>query len=152
MHQIPSLRLLYLSSFPLLSPLKPSLSFSLFSNPKPRTLFTAIASSSSRRRYRHVPHRPLGPGRRNSSTFRERKGQDEQVLMGENESVGFNKRRAEGRDKNDKPKTLQLKVRKLNPVNTISYVQVYFGFYLSRGRKKNLFFIFVFWLCFWFEM
>lgn len=42
-------------------------------------------------------------------------------------SVGFNKRRAEGRDKNDKPhKNLQLKVRKLNPVNTISYVQVFF--------------------------
>lgn len=38
---------------------------------------------------------------------------------------GFNKRRAEGRDKTDQPKkTLQLKVRKLNPVNTISYVQV----------------------------
>lgn len=42
-------------------------------------------------------------------------------------SVGFNKRRAEGRDKSDKPhKNLQLKVRKLNPVNTISYVQVLF--------------------------
>lgn len=41
------------------------------------------------------------------------------------ESVGFNKRRAEGKDKNDGPrKNLQLKVRKLNPVNTISYVQI----------------------------
>ncbi|XP_015866902.4 tRNase Z TRZ3, mitochondrial [Ziziphus jujuba] len=128
MHQIPNLRLLYhLSSYPLLSPLKsPSLSFSLFSHSKPRSLFTALASSSSspRRRYRAVPHRPLGPGRRNSSTFREHKGRDKQVLMEENESVGFNKRRAEGRDKKDKPKTLQLKVRKLNPVNTISYVQI----------------------------
>ncbi|OVA20274.1 tRNase Z endonuclease [Macleaya cordata] len=39
-------------------------------------------------------------------------------------SVGFNKRRAEGKDKSDKPKILQLKVRKLNPVNTICYVQI----------------------------
>ncbi|KAF3450715.1 hypothetical protein FNV43_RR06804 [Rhamnella rubrinervis] len=44
--------------------------------------------------------------------------------MDDNGSVGFNKRRAEGRDKNDKPKTLQLKVRKLNPANTIAYVQI----------------------------
>lgn len=47
--------------------------------------------------------------------------------MDDNGSVGFNKRRAEGKDKNDKPKTLQLKVRKLNPANTIAYVQVYSG-------------------------
>ncbi|XP_061374803.1 tRNAse Z TRZ4, mitochondrial isoform X2 [Gastrolobium bilobum] len=39
--------------------------------------------------------------------------------------VGFNKKRAEGRDKNDFPKKhLQLKSRKLNPINTISYVQI----------------------------
>ncbi|KAG9143324.1 hypothetical protein Leryth_018599 [Lithospermum erythrorhizon] len=37
---------------------------------------------------------------------------------------GFNKRRAEGRDKNDRPKNLQLKVRKLNPVNTCAYIQI----------------------------
>ena len=36
-------------------------------------------------------------------------------------TVGINNRRAEGRDK-----TLQFKVRMLNPVNTISYVQVFF--------------------------
>ena len=43
-------------------------------------------------------------------------------------SFGFNKRRAEGRDKTDLPKkNLQLKVRKLNPANTISYVQVQLG-------------------------
>ena len=41
-------------------------------------------------------------------------------------SIGFNKRRAEGLDKNDKPKkTLHLKTRELNPTNTICYVQVY---------------------------
>ncbi|XXG45828.1 hypothetical protein AAC387_Pa02g0805 [Persea americana] len=39
------------------------------------------------------------------------------------ESVGFNKRRAEGRD-NKKHMNLQLKTRKLNPVNTICYVQI----------------------------
>lgn len=45
--------------------------------------------------------------------------------MEETESTGFNKRRAEGRDKSDRPqKTLQLKNRKLNPVNTISFVQI----------------------------
>lgn len=40
-------------------------------------------------------------------------------------SFGFNKRRAEGKDKDvhDKKK-LQLKVRKLNPINTLSYVQI----------------------------
>lgn len=43
----------------------------------------------------------------------------------ESSTVGFNKRRAEGKDKFDGPKkNLQLKVRKLNPVNTISYVQI----------------------------
>ncbi|CAN6456627.1 unnamed protein product [Victoria cruziana] len=41
----------------------------------------------------------------------------------EKEGIGFNKRRAEGKDK-DQPKNLQLKTRKLNPVNTISYVQI----------------------------
>ena len=48
-------------------------------------------------------------------------------------SVGFNKRRAEGLDKNDKPKkTLHLKTRELNPTNTICYVQVYIlGFWLN---------------------
>ncbi|KAL2516197.1 tRNAse Z4 [Forsythia ovata] len=41
------------------------------------------------------------------------------------ESIGFNRKRAEGRDASDRPKkNLQLKVRKLNPANTISYVQI----------------------------
>lgn len=46
--------------------------------------------------------------------------------MEENDSFVYNKKRAAGRDKNDRPKNLQLKVRKLNPINTICYVQVYF--------------------------
>lgn len=45
-------------------------------------------------------------------------------MEGKEETLGFNKRRAEGRDKSDKPKALQLKTRKLNPVNTICYAQV----------------------------
>ncbi|XP_073064430.1 tRNase Z TRZ3, mitochondrial-like [Primulina eburnea] len=41
------------------------------------------------------------------------------------EGFGFNRKRAEGRDESDKnKKNLQLKVRKLNPVNTIAYVQI----------------------------
>ncbi|CAI9753794.1 unnamed protein product [Fraxinus pennsylvanica] len=41
------------------------------------------------------------------------------------ESIDFNRKRAEGRDGSDMPKKhLQLKVRKLNPANTISYVQI----------------------------
>ncbi|KAL8170576.1 hypothetical protein V2J09_022380 [Rumex salicifolius] len=39
-------------------------------------------------------------------------------------TAGFNKRRAEGRDKADKPKSLEKKVRRLNPINTISYLQI----------------------------
>lgn len=53
--------------------------------------------------------------------------------MNETESFGFNKRRAEGRDESDfTKKNLQLKVRRLNPINTTSYVQVhYLLFFLS---------------------
>ncbi|XP_011072400.1 tRNAse Z TRZ4, mitochondrial [Sesamum indicum] len=44
---------------------------------------------------------------------------------GATEVFGFNRKRAEGRDESDRPKkNLQLKVRKLNPANTISYVQI----------------------------
>lgn len=43
------------------------------------------------------------------------------------EGLGFNRKRAEGRDESSK-KNLQLKVRKLNPANTTSYVQVRFIF------------------------
>ncbi|XWS20248.1 hypothetical protein CRYUN_Cryun31cG0084000 [Craigia yunnanensis] len=125
----PNLRLLF-------SPLKPALSFSLFiskPNPKPFSLFTLLASSSSSKRPRSVPYRDsLNLGRRNSSTFRERKGRGREVAMeetakesGGSSSFGFNKRRAEGQDKSDRPKkNPQLKERKLNPTNTIAYVQI----------------------------
>lgn len=64
------------------------------------------------------------PQRRGNSTLREEGGRERAPEMEEKEGLGFNKRRAEGRDKSDKPKTLQLKTRKLNPVNTICYVQI----------------------------
>lgn len=63
--------------------------------------------------------------------------EEEEEMEGSDEVLlGFNKRRAEGRDK--KPKNLQLKTRKLNPVNTICYVQVIF-YQLSakKGRFSN---------------
>ncbi|XP_030494096.2 tRNase Z TRZ3, mitochondrial isoform X1 [Cannabis sativa] len=122
------LRLLFHSSSSSIK-LKPSFSFSLL--PKPRlkpysSSFTLLALSSNRRRPRFDPHPSRGPGRRNISTFRERKSRERGVPMeGSNESSGFNKRRAEGRDKDDKPKkSLQLKSRKLNPSNTICYLQI----------------------------
>ena len=40
------------------------------------------------------------------------------------EGAKFNKKRAEGLDRSAKPKNLQLKVRRVNPVSTICYVQV----------------------------
>ncbi|KAJ7963043.1 zinc phosphodiesterase ELAC protein 2-like [Quillaja saponaria] len=116
MSQVTNLRLLFLSSFPLRS----SVSFSLISKPRSLSLFPVLASSSSRKP-RKVPHQPLSIGRRNHSTLG---GKDKGVAMEKTESLDFNKRRLEGKDKNDLPKTLHLKSRKLNPANTISYVQI----------------------------
>ena len=134
---------------PLLSPLKPS-----FSNLKPinhsSSLFTVFAS----KRHRNVPshHQSLKPNlpRRNTSTLSS--GDQQKVVpmeeMATEPPAGFNKRRAEGRDKNDRPhKNLQLKSRKLNPVNTISYVQVFF-FFFFRGFEVSAFWVFfVMWFC-----
>ncbi|XP_041015141.1 tRNase Z TRZ3, mitochondrial [Juglans microcarpa x Juglans regia] len=122
MPQVTNLRLLFYSSFPLLSPFKPSLSLSVVSKPKRHhSLFTVL----SLKRHRKVPPQSPNLARRNNSTLRESKGRDKGVPMEETTNVGFNKRRAEGRDKSDRPlKTLQLKVRTLNPANTISYVQI----------------------------
>ncbi|RZC51311.1 hypothetical protein C5167_019734 [Papaver somniferum] len=113
-----------LNSFPPLS---------LFSKPKTKTLSkpfspftttTTVFSYSPRRQQRNTP--PLRS--RDNSTLREVKkrelGKEKEPMKEANEAAGFNKRRAEGRDKNDKPKNLQLKNRKLNPVNTCCYVQV----------------------------
>ncbi|KAG4978936.1 hypothetical protein AAZX31_13G337200 [Glycine max] len=77
--------------------------------PKPsniqfRSLLTVLASSSKRHRRKSTTPKPMEV---------------------KEESSSFNKRRAQGRDKNDiSKKNLLLKVRKLNPINTISYVQI----------------------------
>ncbi|XP_057967084.1 tRNase Z TRZ3, mitochondrial [Malania oleifera] len=132
MLQIANLRFLFFSANHtcLLSPFKPSsLSSSLLSKPRrsasrPTSLFSVFASSS---RWQRNYSRPLHFTRRHNSSFREsnsRDSRDKGLTMEETETIGFNKKRAEGRDKSDKPKTLKLKVRKLNPVNTICYVQI----------------------------
>ena len=82
------------------------------SNIQFRSLLTLLASSSKR-------HRSIPPFRRKSTTPK--------PMEVKEESSSFNKRRAQGRDKNDiSQKNLYLKVRKLNPINTISFVQVPF--------------------------
>uniref|UniRef100_A0A5B6YIW4 ribonuclease Z n=2 Tax=Davidia involucrata TaxID=16924 RepID=A0A5B6YIW4_DAVIN len=128
MPQITNLRLLFSSAHTSPLFLKPSSlpsSFLLFRPNTTPTLrhpsrFTVFYSYSKKQRNHS---RPLNITRRNNSSLREtdrKKG----MAMEEAESFGFNRKRAEGRDKNDQPKTLQLKVRKLNPVNTICYVQI----------------------------
>ncbi|KAJ4957592.1 hypothetical protein NE237_024703 [Protea cynaroides] len=103
--------------------LKPYLSPLLFrhrNHLKPPFPLTVLSSSAGRPRKTYPPPPPWS---RSNSTLREANTREKS--MEEAEPVRFNKRRVEGRDKNDKPKKdLQLKVRKLNPVNTISYVQI----------------------------
>ncbi|KAK4267424.1 hypothetical protein QN277_024207 [Acacia crassicarpa] len=121
MLQSSTLRLL----LPSLSPLTtPSLSYRFFCKPRTsHSLFTVLAFSSSSRPRRNAPFRHLG--RRNNSSTRETRDRGKDKPMEKVDSVGFNKKRAEGRDSSGLPKkNLQLKVRKLNPVNTISYVQI----------------------------
>lgn len=120
MPQVTNLRLLFFSPFPHLS--FPSLSLKPL---KPRTLFTALAASYGKR-HRPIPNQSPNPGARNKTTLRESIGGDKAMEeTKETETAGFNKRRAEGNDKNDRPKkNLQRKVRTLNPINTLSYVQV----------------------------
>ncbi|ERN15071.1 tRNAse Z TRZ4, mitochondrial [Amborella trichopoda] len=74
------------------------------------------AASASNRRNSGLPVR------RRSSTSRDKKEGEEGQKREEMEPV-FNRKRAEGNDR-DKPKNLQLKTRKPNPVNTICYVQI----------------------------
>ncbi|GAV77562.1 Lactamase_B_2 domain-containing protein/Lactamase_B_4 domain-containing protein [Cephalotus follicularis] len=125
MSQITNLRLLFFS------PLKPSLSspLSLLSKPIPyHSLFTTLSYSKRQRTYpRHQRSRNFNRKNNSNSTFKENtSSHDKGLSMEETESTfGYNKRRAEGKDKSDIPKkNLQLKVRRLNPTNTISYVQI----------------------------
>nr|XP_043614510.1 tRNase Z TRZ3, mitochondrial [Erigeron canadensis] len=61
----------------------------------------------------------------NTSLSSMRKNREDNNNNGDVEiGASFNKGRAEGRDKSSRPKDLKLKVRKLNPINTISYLQI----------------------------
>ncbi|MCD7453414.1 tRNAse Z trz4, mitochondrial [Datura stramonium] len=138
MPQISSLRLLFSSAnhHAVLYPLTPKPPVSLshlfkvappFSDThKSRLLFAAFSSYSRKPKNIERPGSLSGARRRSSSSKTDKgKSAMEESSSSTAESVGFNKRRAEGKDKNDGPrKNLQLKVRKLNPVNTISYVQI----------------------------
>ncbi|KAK9066240.1 hypothetical protein SSX86_013561 [Deinandra increscens subsp. villosa] len=151
MPQITNLRLLFstpnpssffLSSFkpnPILKfnnkkiPIQPTKSLpSSYSYP----FFTCL-SSRKPQRYNSKPFNPnrrittSNPGRSLKQTdSKDKKGSSSLEMADESEetkkigvTTGFNKKRAEGRDQS-KPKDLKLKVRRLNPVNTISYVQI----------------------------
>ncbi|KAF3613342.1 TRNAse Z4 isoform 2 [Capsicum annuum] len=129
MPQMSSLRLLLFSS-PLLTPKPPLLSLCL----RRPLLFAAYSSYSRKPKNIERPGSLSGGRRRSSSSSKTDKGKlameessnssSVNTAAAESSTVGFNKRRAEGKDKFDGPKkNLQLKVRKLNPVNTISYVQ-----------------------------
>ena len=133
MPQIPNLRLLFSNPNPslLYSPLRFPPSLYLLLKPPNKTLqslkpFSILASSFKKQRTHTKPLKPFRPfsptGRKNSSLSE--KIDKEGSVMEENDSFVYNRKRAAGRDKNDRPKSLQLKVRKLNPVNTICYVQV----------------------------
>ncbi|KAL7180239.1 hypothetical protein ACSBR1_043457 [Camellia fascicularis] len=135
MPQLATLRLLLSSAnHPtspfIISPLRPSFSslsllFSKTSQTlKPTSLFTAFSSSHSKKRRGHS-RPPLNLTRRNNSSLTETGKRGKGLEMEETESVGFNKKRAEGTDNSDRPrKILPLKDRKLNPSNTICYVQI----------------------------
>ncbi|KAL5729098.1 ribonuclease Z [Ranunculus cassubicifolius] len=124
MPQISTLKLFFSTTNPRFS-FKQSLSPSFLTNPSTKTLHKpySVLTPISSRRFPKVP--PPLKRRHSSSTFRDPKiGKKDMAEEATSSDAGFNKRRAEGRDKNDKPKNLQLKARKLNPVNTIAYVQV----------------------------
>ncbi|GMH15986.1 hypothetical protein Nepgr_017827 [Nepenthes gracilis] len=129
MLQPTNLRLLFKHSPPLLSPIKPFLPHLLPKSRKidscrPVSLFLVYASSFSRRQRNSPPLPQINLKSRGKSSLGETKKVDKELAMEETQSLGFNQKRAEGRDKSDRPKTLQKKARKLNPVNTICYVQV----------------------------
>ncbi|KAL3528718.1 hypothetical protein ACH5RR_008040 [Cinchona calisaya] len=119
------------------SPYFLSSSFSLFFQPKiqsfqlpyifPITSFFTALSSCSRKT--HLQNRNYCSNSRGIDQFKKQKsGLAMEFEEGSFESAAFvyNKKRADGLEKKDlsKKKSFQLKVRKLNPVNTICYVQI----------------------------
>lgn len=111
-----------------------------FRKHKPPLLFATFSSYSKKPYGTNNDNKNSRSFNRNRSTLRETvkkkdnnsdKGgllameEKDRSTKGATEAVGFNRKRAEGRDESNRPKkNLQLKVRKLNPANTISYVQV----------------------------
>ncbi|XP_074285342.1 tRNase Z TRZ3, mitochondrial [Silene latifolia] len=118
MSQITSLRLLINNSPPKFTP--------FFSKPIKHFYLSTVFSSLSKPNRKNLHSAAAKPfintkNNRGNSSLADKINTEKGSEM---EQSGFNKRRAEGKDKSDKPKNLQLKTRKLNPVNTISYVQI----------------------------
>ncbi|KAI3786081.1 hypothetical protein L1987_45208 [Smallanthus sonchifolius] len=130
MPQIPNLRILF-SNHPnpsfFLSSLKPNpiLKFNnkipIKRTKSPSSSYPFFTCLSSNKPQRYNSKSFINPNRRISSSKKMVDEAEESKKLGM--VSGFNKKRAEGRDKSG-PKDLKLKVRKLNPVNTISYVQI----------------------------
>ncbi|XP_042049465.1 tRNAse Z TRZ4, mitochondrial-like [Salvia splendens] len=101
-------------------------------NRKSPPLFHTFSSYSKKQHSSKNENRNSGPFSRNKTSLRESvkkmdSGSEKGGVLAMEEregSAGFNKKRAEGRDESDRPKKLQLKVRTLNPANTIAYVQI----------------------------
>ena len=85
-----------------------------------RRLFTS-SSFGRAASLRALAYRRHHPPRRGNSTLR--KAPKEEMAGGGDKEVAFNRKRAEGRDVG-KRGSMELKARKLNPVNTTCYVQV----------------------------
>lgn len=142
MGQIANLRLLLLGNHSLiLSPIRSPLILKTtqFHHKPSYSSYSILAASSGRYNKKKQQQRYYNPNptQRNKSTD-SHKRMEEQIMGRDNtnnsnnnnndsssssSSFGFNRKRAEGRDK-DSRKNLQLKSRKLNPVNTICYAQV----------------------------
>ncbi|KAL3840870.1 hypothetical protein ACJIZ3_025461 [Penstemon smallii] len=108
---------------------KPPLIFPVFSSYSKKTYYTNKNSQKSRSFNRKKSTLSEPEKKDNKSKNSDRGGffameeKDGSTKAG-NGTIGFNRKRAEGRDDSEPKKNLQLKVRKLNPVNTISYVQI----------------------------
>lgn len=129
-------------------------------NIKPLSFFTAFSSYSKKISknknhsqdfpFSNIKHRRNSTSLKGSDSFKKQKKsglamefeEDSAAKPSAEFSYGFNKRRAEGTDKKDVPKkTFQLKQRKLNPINTICYVQVIsLSYFLSWLSCKVLLF------------
>ncbi|CAA0837269.1 tRNAse Z4 [Striga hermonthica] len=108
--------------FPLLPKThKPHYSFPTFSSYSKTPYYTDSRSNKNSRPVSRNPS-PLPKIVNEKVNFMEEK---DRSGKGESGNFGFNRKRAEGRDWSERPKkNLHLKVRKLNPANTISYVQI----------------------------